>query len=72
MVDRPDTIRSLDDNIGAIDVLFATDGPLFEIKDYYAPRAKQVKLEARSTKGSIFDVPGAGDCIGLSVHPLPD
>lgn len=62
VVDKPDTTRSLDETLAAIDALFAADGPLAEIKDGYAPRDEQIQL-ARETAKAVHGADTLlGDC----------
>ncbi|MDN5697489.1 MAG: ATP-dependent DNA helicase [Rubrobacter sp.] len=62
MVEKPDTSRSLDDTLGAIDALFAATGPLAAIKDGYAPREEQIRL-AKETARAVHGADTLlGDC----------
>lgn len=62
MVDKPDTTRSLENTFEAVDALFASDGPLSEIKEGYAPREEQIKL-AKETARAVHGADTLlGDC----------
>lgn len=62
MVDKPDTTRSLDDTLEAVDALFAADGPLAELKAGYSPRPEQIQL-AKETARAVYGADTLlGDC----------